>query len=618
MNKNKLDVIEINLDAWFPKRNISRVLLINPPDAHSELFQFSIAKRGRCANYPPYGLLTLTQHLRAMNIEVQVLNLNHEILKHCYEIENSEDLRFDITWQKLVDNNITNFRPQLIGVTCMFTMTHVSFKNVCIFSNQFSIPIVIGGVHSTNDPERVLSELPFVKAVFLREADITFQDFIKVVNRQEPVQQLSQMVLNLEGGPLTLSGQRIPASTDISVVPAWDSADIKDATKYGIIGTFYYLKPKGTPTATILSNRGCRAQCTFCGVRSFNGKGVRHRTISSVIDELEILQSEFGIKHFMWLDDDLLKDEKRAVLLFNEMVSRNLSLTWDATNGIIAYSCTNEVIHAAAESGCIAVNIGMESGNETMLRRIRKPGTINKFIETANVLHKYEQIYANLLLLIGLPDETMGMVLDTMEVAREMNLDWCRISPLQPLPNTPIYEEMIGLGLIEDTGYKASSEVRFSVGPYGKLAEMEQGLRNSTPDFRKAFSEIAINNVPSRTQLADIWFYMNYSLNFHRLFKEKRPNKIRQQMSALSAIINIISPNNAFALYYLIYLGNLEGKKPKGPLLNRLENTLENSKFWADRFHAFGLSAKDLVNQNLSPTQIPLKPQGYSETRQNF
>jgi len=61
MNTKKFDVVEINLDAWFPKRNISRVLLINPPDAHSELFQFSIAKRGKCANYRPYGLLTLTQ-----------------------------------------------------------------------------------------------------------------------------------------------------------------------------------------------------------------------------------------------------------------------------------------------------------------------------------------------------------------------------------------------------------------------------------------------------------------------------------------------------------------------------------------------------------------------------
>ena len=142
----------------------------------------------------------------------------------------------------------------------------------------------------------------------------------------------------------------------------------------------------------------------------------------------------------------------------------------------------------------------------------------------------------------------MGMILDTMEVAKEMDLDWYRISPLQPLPNTPIYEEMISLGLIEDTGYKTSAEIRFSVGPYGKLAEMEQGLQISTPNFRKAFSEIAINSVPSRTQLADIWFYMNYNLNFYRLIEEKRPNKILQQMSALSAITNTISPNNAFAL----------------------------------------------------------------------
>ena len=88
----------------------------------------------------------------------------------------------------------------------------------------------------------------------------------------------------------------------------------------------------------------------------------------------------------MWLDDDLLKDEKRAVSLFNEMVLRKLSLSWDATNGIIAYSCTKEVIDAAAESGCIAVNIGMESGNRSMLRRIRKPGTLENFLETAKVL----------------------------------------------------------------------------------------------------------------------------------------------------------------------------------------------------------------------------------------
>ena len=52
--------------------------------------------------------------------------------------------------------------------------------------------------------------------------------------------------------------------------------------------------------------------------------------------------------------------------------------------------------------------------------------------------------------------------------------------------------------------------------------------------------------------------------------------------------------------------------------MNRLEKTLDNSKFWADRFQAFGLSSKDLEKQKLYPKEIPLKPQGYPENTQVY
>ena len=54
---------------------------------------------------------------------------------------------------------------------------------------------------------------------------------------------------------------------------------------------------------------------------------------------------------------------------FDAMVRRGLRLTWDASNGVIAASCTEEVIAAAEASGCIALIIGMESGHPTILRR---------------------------------------------------------------------------------------------------------------------------------------------------------------------------------------------------------------------------------------------------------
>src|SRR5262249_31439714 len=156
---------------------------------------------------------------------------------------------------------------------------------------------------------------------------------------------------------------------------------------------------KDTRFATVLSNRGCRAQCTFCSVRNFNGKKVRQRSVASVLDELQLLEEVYGIEHVMWLDDDLLKDHARTIALFNGKVQRNLKMTWDATNGVIAASCTEEVVRAMAESGCIALNIGMESGSPDILRQVKKPGTVRNFIEAADILRKFPQIHSSVFLM---------------------------------------------------------------------------------------------------------------------------------------------------------------------------------------------------------------------------
>ena len=119
---------------------------------------------------------------------------------------------------------------------------------------------------------------------------------------------------------------------------------------------------------------------------------------------------------------------------------------------------------------------------------------------------------------------------------------------LQPLPNTPIYDAMVAQGLIQDVG---SKELRFMGGAFGKQTEIEQGLRWAELGFREAFSAIPLDAVPSKEQVTDIWFYMNYHLNFHRLFTEKRPIKIRQQLQNLKILSEVISPENGFALYFL-------------------------------------------------------------------
>ena len=304
----------------------------------------------------------------------------------------------------------------------------------------------------------------------------------------------------------------------------------------------------------------------------------------------------------MWLDDDLLKDHKRAISLFNEMVRRNLGITWDATNGLIAHSCEFEVVAAAAESGCIAVNIGMESGNPKILREIKKPGRIETFIKAAEVFRKFEQIHVSVLLMVGFPGETMGMIQDTINVARQMDLDWHRIAQLQPLPNTPIYDSMVAQGLIEPVG---SKNVRFTGGAFGKQVEIEQGRQMATPDFEQAFGQLRLDQVPTADQLNDVWFYMNYHLNFHRLFTETRPVKIEQQFKNLRALSDVISPENGFALYFLGYLQSKMFGKIDPEIIRRLETRIATSSYWKDRLHAFGLSVEDLRAGNFRNKDIP-------------
>lgn len=588
------------LARLFGGRPLKRVLLITPPDATAELFRLDTAKRGRYTNYPPYGLALLAETLRSRGLEVAILNLNHHVIKTAWSSAEGE-FDFDRTWKTELAAKLKDFKPDLAGITCMFTMTHLSLHRVADDVAAAGVPVAIGGVHVSNDVERVLTDIKCASIAFLREGDNSLPALVDAANGTMPIEKLGQVILVDGATRHRFLAEVQPTAGQIDYLPAHDLVEnLGEHSAYGVVGAFYWLRPKTVRFATVLSNRGCRAACTFCSVRNFNGLGVRQRSIGSVVDELERLRDVHGIGHVMWLDDDLLMDHPRAIGLFNEMVRRNLGMTWDATNGLIAFSCAEEVIAAAEASGCIAVNIGMESGNAKILNEIKKPGKVDTFLRAAEVFRKHEKIHSSVLLMLGFPGETMKMIFDTVKVARQMDLDWYRISPLQPLPNTPIYDSMLAQGLIK---YDDTSQVVFQGGAYGRQALLEQGAGLSTPNFKEAFRHIPLNSKPTPEQITDIWFYMNYHLNFHRLFHESRPEKLRQQVANLTNLTDVISPENGFALYFLGVLQHRMGQKIDPKIVSRLRKRLDTTPYWKDRLEAFGLRPEDLETLNFEAAE---------------
>lgn len=591
MTEQERENIQAFFAARFPGGNLSRVLLVNPPDADAGLFQFDTARRGRYTNYPPYGLALLAAVLREQGAEPRLCNLNHQVLKACRGASSADAFDLNAAWRAELRRQIEDFEPDLVMLTCMFSMTENSFYQVASEIVGMGKTLVVGGVHVSSNVQRVFEAVAGIDLAIVREGENALRALVRVIRGQADCSELGQLLVNTTEGLICCERDLRPGVEEFDLLPAWDLVEVEEYARYGVIGAFYCFKPADTRFATSITARGCRGRCAFCSVNSFNGRGVRQREIRSIADELEMLHRERGVGHIMWLDDDLFFNHARAVALFREIADRKLDLTWDATNGVVAGSCTEEVIAAAEASGCIALNIGMESGHPDILRSVNKPAEVKDFLRAADVLRKHEKIHSSVFLMIGFPGETLEMIMRTVDVATEMDLDWYRISQLQPLPNTPLFESMVAHGLIKPLEGK---ELRFNGGAFGRQAAIEQGLTLATASFREAFGRIDPGAVPTPEQLTDIWFYMNYHLNFRRIFHETRPEKMRQLTLHLNTLADLISPENGFALYFLGVLQHRQMGRIDPGLIDRLRQRLMTSAYWSDRLRSFGLAVEDL------------------------
>ncbi len=594
-------------------KSIKKVLFVNPPDVDETIFDFDVAKRGRSNNYPAYGLGVLAAKLKSKGYNAGICNLNHEILKTVKSIKSEQHFDFAAVWQKKIDDKIVEFEPDIIGITCTFSVTHSAFKKVCdyIKSKNQEIITIVGGVHVTHDLEDILRNLPSADFAITNEAENALIEFLDAANQTTSAKNLNQLAFIYRNNFYHTNTVSLPTDSELNLIPLYEEMDIGSHSNVGTIGGFYSLIKPGSKIATVQSNRGCRAACTFCNVRTFHGKGVRQRSVDSVIEELKILSHSYGINHIVWLDDDLLKNERRAISLFNEMIRNNLNMTWDATNGVIAKSLHNiELVDAAEKSGCVGLNIGIESGNSKILRDIRKPGTVDTFLKAADILSNFPNINTRSLLIIGFPNETFQMIFDTIRLAEDMNLDWNNISVLQPWKNTPIYDQMTEEGLlghVEGTLKTEDNEVSpYQLGIYSRQRAIEKGLieqstfgekQGALSGFLNRVEISDLNEIPDNKFLDDIWFYMNMRLNFARLMREKRNIKINQQLKFLNYVSNKTAPDNALIIYFLGYLEKkIHGSIPHH-LKIRLKSILSSSEYWKIRFEHFDLNYSQFLNE---------------------
>ncbi len=594
------DLIAAKLKKKFPS-GIEKILLINPPMTTKDNFDLNMARTQSYPCYPPYGLGLLSSQLENRGYITKITDLNLELMKQA-NASSPEQFDYDRTWKEKIDSLLGELRPDMIGITCMYTMMHPSMQNVVEFirTKDEITPIIAGGAHPALAAEDVLRKSSGIDFISLYESDNSFPDMVDFVNDRVVKNKLTQLTTLVNDEFVSVSERSVPSSEVITIRPNYQDLPIGKYTDYGKIGVYAsWLRGDDTKCSTILKSRGCRAHCSFCSVREFNGRGVRHRPADDVVDEMEWLRDDYGIQHFVWLDDDLLNDKKKTMEIFNKIVDRKLGVTWDASNGVIAAALDEELAHASESSGCIGMSFGIESGNEEILKRIHKPATIDRFFKAAEILDRHPNIYTKGFLIIGFPEdgehraETIGQMWDTVALAKKMHLDWYTIQVCMPLPGTEMAQGM------EKAGQKRADITNEAVNRFitgfgsGLRSKYELELRSRTDQSFEDILHRDMNYAPNREELKNIWFFLDYYINYEDLknpTERTNAQKLNMQERWLGEVAKRKSAENPLAYLYLGVLrdrlGMYEGAKQARDIARQY---LNKSEFYQARFNYLGL-----------------------------
>jgi radical SAM superfamily enzyme YgiQ (UPF0313 family) len=202
---------------------------------------------------------------------------------------------------------------------------------------------------------------------------------------------------------------------------------------------------------SLIMNKGCVARCTFCQ-RSTKGYRVGD------LDALEKLIIDLADKHgvgFVTLDDENFGSDRKAAIAFAEIMKRQ-KILWIA-GGVRCDSVTRELIQLYAESGCVGMKFGVESGSQSILDMMEKKFAREQVVKAVTWCREFK-IFSPLAIMFGMPGETE-------ETARETGKFLAEISAITethpaerkdlfyaiPFPGTPLYEYGQQVGVIGNT-----------------------------------------------------------------------------------------------------------------------------------------------------------------------
>jgi len=313
----------------------------------------------------------------------------------------------------------------VIGLSCMANL--LPFTILAIRALREAYPdrtIVLGGVGSTAVEEKILRRFPWIDIICRGEGERTGPDLLRMLQTGGDLTAVDGVSFRNGNGTIRHNPKRQRISElDAIPFPAFDKIELPRYAGYGM-----------------MTSRGCPYPCTFCSVAPVWSLESYSRGPTNIVDEMEFLHREAGVDLFLFQDEFFVSGKRQVMTFCRELASRGLDVSWKAFGRVNLVD--EEMMRAMAESGCVELRFGIESGSDRVLKQIKKGFNTAQAMEVVppavEIFRRVDTFYV-----WGFPFETMEDFHQSLFQMVSFRMLGARILPslLSLLPQTEVYRE---------------------------------------------------------------------------------------------------------------------------------------------------------------------------------
>ncbi len=374
-------------------------------------------------NMEPLGLLSLGTAVKRQGHTVKVADVFPDDISYAIQLA-------------------VRFKPDVIG----YGIETPAFVRTQALHHQLRqhLPDTIycaGGVHTSVCPEQTLTDLG-LSFIVKGEAEKVFPEVLNQLAKKADFHSVPGIGYIRNGKPIINPPPPAIQNLDELGIPDRSILDSAD----------FYLQPPGNirglvrpKTANLITSRGCPHHCTFCQSGSLMGYKYRKRSVQSVLHEIRYLIHCFGVKNLYFTDDVFFTKKSWLLDFCGQLAVSDINIQWACQ--CRADSLDEQSVQAMKRAGCIQVDVGVESGDPRILRKLRKGETVEQIKQAATLLHKHKMRML-CSFVIGAPGEEEESIRSTQKLIKKIKPSISQYFTLIPYPGTQLAQEAAEKGII--------------------------------------------------------------------------------------------------------------------------------------------------------------------------